>query len=156
MQTDLLSDAKNLDKACVHASCVSVEGRGVLIIGASGTGKSGLALQMMAFGTDLVADDRVILEMVEERVIASAVPHLRGLIEARHIGLLKTPAVESTPVTYVVDLSQSEPARFPEQITVQVLRQTVPLLRGAGVPNLAAALVQLLKYGRVDAEWPNT
>lgn len=156
MQTILLSDAKNHDKACVHASCVSVGQRGVLIIGPSGAGKSGLALQMMAYGADLVADDRVILQMNDEQIFAAAVPQIRNLIEARHIGLLRATATGPVAVDYVVDLDLSEPKRLPEQITVQVLRQTVPLLRGAGVPNLAAALMQLLRNGRVNPEWPNT
>ncbi|WP_171236146.1 HPr kinase/phosphorylase [Ruegeria sp. HKCCA6837] len=156
MQIFLLSEANNRDRACVHASCVSVEQRGVLIIGASGAGKSELALQLMAYGADLVADDRVILQMHDEQIVASAVPHIRNLIEARYIGLLRAEAKEPVPIDYVVDLDQSEPQRLPEQFTVQVLRQTVPLLRGAGVPNLAAALMQLLKNGRVNPEWPNT
>ena len=42
----------------VHASCVARDGRAVLIRGASGSGKSGLALQLMALGAGLVADDR--------------------------------------------------------------------------------------------------
>ncbi|WP_050605205.1 HPr kinase/phosphorylase [Ruegeria sp. 6PALISEP08] len=156
MQAALLSDAKDRDKACIHASCVSVAGRGMLAIGASGTGKSGLILQMMAYGAELVADDRVTLEMRGDQIFASAVPQIRGLIEARHIGLLMARTTGAVPLDYVVDLDQSEPKRLPEQVTVQVLRQTVPLLRGAGVPNLAAALMQLLRDGRVNPEWPTT
>jgi len=43
----------------IHASCVAVDGKGLLITGASGSGKSALALQLMAFGAHLIADDRV-------------------------------------------------------------------------------------------------
>ncbi|NOE28129.1 HPr kinase/phosphorylase [Ruegeria sp. HKCCD6157] len=156
MHIDSLSLAKDQDSACVHASCVSVAGRGLLIIGASGTGKSGLALQMMAFGAKLVADDRVNLEMRQNRVIASAVSQIRGLIEARQIGLVKAEPSGPVPLGYVVDLDQPEPERLPDPLTVSVLRQTVPLLRGAGVPNLAVAMMQLLGNGRVNPEWPKT
>ncbi|WP_299637148.1 serine kinase [uncultured Ruegeria sp.] len=155
MHVDTLSHAKGQDRACVHASCVSLAGRGLLIIGSSGTGKSGLALQMMAFGADLVADDRVNLEMKHHRVFASAVPQIRGLIEARQFGLLAADPTGPVPLDYVVDLDQHEPQRLPDPLMISVLRQTVPLLRGAGVPNLAAALMQLLGNGRVNPEWPN-
>jgi len=49
----------------LHASCVCLEGRAVLIRGASGSGKSGLALQLIALGAALVADDRTVAELYD-------------------------------------------------------------------------------------------
>ncbi|WP_170400841.1 HPr kinase/phosphorylase [Ruegeria arenilitoris] len=155
MSGQTLLNIQHQDTAILHATCVAVEGRGVLILGRSGAGKSTLALQMLTLGADLVSDDRVELRMVGENAMADAAPNLRGLIEARGIGLLRAQAAGATPVSYVVDLDQTEPARLPEPTEIVVLRQTVPLLRAAGVPNLAAALMQLLKMGRVDPEWPS-
>ncbi len=111
---------------------------------------------MMALGAVLIADDRVALRMVEKLALADAAPNISGLIEARGIGLLRAEPAGPVPVNYVVDLDQTEQARLPDPITTLVLRQTVPLLRASGVPNLAAALMQLLKMGRVDPEWPST
>ena len=156
MSVKALSDIAGHTQACIHASCVAVEGRGVLILGTSGAGKSALALQMMALGADLVSDDRVALSMQNGQVIADAVPPIYGLIEARGIGLLRASPVGPTPLTFAVDLDQKEAARLPDPADILVLRQSVPLLRGAGVPNLAAALIQLAKMGRVNPEWPNT
>ena len=42
----------------IHASCVALAGKGVLILGDSGAGKSDLALRLMDDGARLVADDR--------------------------------------------------------------------------------------------------
>ncbi len=156
MGGDPLSDIAEQDAACVHASCVAVQGAGVLITGVSGAGKSALALQMMALGAQFVADDRVALSTKGAQVLADAVPPIRGLIEARGIGLLRAESIGPVPLAYVVDLDQNEPARLPEPTEVRVLRQSVPLLRAAAVPNLSAALMQLLKLGRVSPEWPNT
>lgn len=111
---------------------------------------------MMALGASLVSDDQVALTMQTGEVIADAPQALRGLVEARGIGLLRADTAGAVPIRYVVDLGQTEIARLPEHEFVQVLRQTVPLLRGAGLPNLAAALMQLARLGRVDPEWPNT
>ncbi|MTH98697.1 HPr kinase/phosphorylase [Roseibium sp. RKSG952] len=155
MGTDNLSDLANKDTARVHATCVSVEGRAVLILGDSGAGKSGLALELMALGADLVADDRVDLRMQSDQLFADAIPSIRGLIEARGIGLLKATSCGPAPVHYVVDLGQIEERRLPDPQMIKVLRQTVPLLRGDGVPNLAVALIQFMKMGRVDPQWPS-
>ncbi|MCG7522073.1 HPr kinase/phosphorylase [Ruegeria sp. Ofav3-42] len=150
-----LFESEDKDTAIIHASCVAVEGRGVLIVGSSGTGKSSLALQMIALGADLVADDRVELRDGEDQVMADAAPNIRGMIEARGVGLLRASSIGPVSVSYVVDMDQPEPERLPEPVSVRVLRQTVPLLRACGVPNLAAALMQLTKMGRVDPEWPS-
>ena len=37
----------------LHASAVALDGRGALILGASGSGKSGLALRLMALGAGI-------------------------------------------------------------------------------------------------------
>jgi len=155
MRGQALSDIQNQDRAILHASCVSVAMRGLLIVGQSGAGKSGLALQMLALGAGLVADDRVQLRMTDGQAMAEAAPNIGGMIEARGIGLLRADAIGPVPVRFVVDLGQTESDRLPEPVTTVVLRQTVPLLRGDGVPNLAAALIQLLKSGRVSTEWPS-
>ena len=61
----------------LHASCVAVKGRALLITGPSGTGKSALALQMMALGADLVADDQTLLQPRAGKLIATAPPAAR-------------------------------------------------------------------------------
>ena len=42
----------------MHATCVDVNGSGVLIVGHSGSGKSSLAINLLALGSKLVADDQ--------------------------------------------------------------------------------------------------
>ncbi|WP_171125238.1 MULTISPECIES: HPr kinase/phosphorylase [unclassified Ruegeria] len=151
-----LADVAHQNTAIIHATCVALDGRGLLILGTAGAGKSALALQMMALGAGLVADDRVVLTMEAEKVLIDAPPEIQGLIEARGVGLLRAQSVGPVNLSYVVDLDQTETARLPDVTEIRALRQTVPLLRGAGVPNLASALMQLLKMARVDPEWPST
>lgn len=155
MGSSALSFCANLETAVVHGSFVEFSGKGLLIVGASGAGKSGLALQLMAHGAKLVSDDRVQLNLDGPNVVATAPPAIRGLIEARGVGLLRADTVSMYHLSMVVDLDQTETQRLPDWHHVTVLRQSVPLLRGGGVPHLAASLVQLLKSDRVPPEWPS-
>lgn len=122
----------------------------MLIIGPSGSGKSSLALALMALGAALVADDRVVLTHTPANVIASAPPSLKGLIEARFVGLLHADSVASAPVAAVVDLGTEETDRLPYARHTPVLGQSVPLLRAGPQPIFAPALVQFMKAGRKD------
>jgi len=48
-----------LNSTQLHASCVSIDGKGILLLGPSGSGKSDLSLRLIDGGATLVADDRV-------------------------------------------------------------------------------------------------
>ena len=90
----------------VHASCVAAGERGLLIMGKSGAGKSALALQLIAFGAALVADDRVALTIEDDTLIARCPGQaIRGMIEARGFGLLhvetQVSADRSWPSTWI-------------------------------------------------------
>ena len=96
----------------LHASCIAHRGRGLLILGPSGAGKSTLALEMMAFGAGLVADDRTLLRRDGDRIIADSPPAIRGRIEARRVGILNARAVGPVPLVLAVDLGQAETDRL--------------------------------------------
>jgi len=99
-----------LPPANLHATLVVVDGQGVLIRGASGGGKSSLAVSLLrraeAAGhvARLVADDRVLIETREGAVFGRAPPTLVGLIEIRGVGILEQPFAGEARVDLVVDL----------------------------------------------------
>ena len=136
----------------LHASCVALNGAGVLILGASGRGKSGLALQLMALGADLVADDRTSLDVrngpAGPQLMAGVPDTLAGLIEARGIGILKAASAGPCPVTLVVDLDQTEAMRLPPDRSVELLGVRLPLVHMVDSPAFPAAILQYLKKGR--------
>lgn len=105
--------------ANIHASCVSLNNKGILIIGASGLGKSDLCLRLiMERSAKLVADDRVNLQNIDGQIIASAPEILRGLLEVRGLGIIKQPYVSQTPVHLIVKLvgSYDEVERLPDPV----------------------------------------
>ncbi len=87
--------------------------RGLLIRGASGSGKSALALELMAYGAALVADDQVLLRPESGQVIARAPEPLVGRIEARGIGIIRTDRVESVALDLIADFDLQSPSRLP-------------------------------------------
>jgi HPr kinase/phosphorylase len=71
----------------LHASCVSLEGAGVLLLGVPGSGKSSLVLRLMGRGWALVADDQVVLSATDAGLLAEAPHELAGMLEIRGLGL---------------------------------------------------------------------
>lgn len=134
----------------IHATAVSLNGRGVLIMGPSGSGKSGLALELMGYGADLVSDDRVLLETRDQSLIARTAPNLHGMIEARGIGILNAVTVDSTQIVLAVDMNQTETDRLPPHRSVVLLDVTVPVVHKSAQPSFAAAILQYLKQGRKE------
>jgi|SRR5690606_28167920 len=135
------------EEMIVHGSAVAWEGRGVLILGASGRGKSGLALRLIAGGATLVADDRVILRAGEAGIVASAPAALAGLIEARGVGILQIRAGPPATLVLAVDLDHAPEARLPERCTTVLLGRQLRLIRAAGVPNIDAIVRVMAQAG---------
>ncbi|MDD9798184.1 MAG: HPr kinase/phosphatase C-terminal domain-containing protein [Alphaproteobacteria bacterium] len=93
------------DTICLHATCLVIDDIGVLLRGASGCGKSDLALRVIK--TDigrLVADDQVSLTAQKNLLIARPPPRLAGLIEVRGLGLLPIAYEPSCPIKLLVNL----------------------------------------------------
>ncbi len=96
----------------MHATAVVHGESGVLILGPSGSGKSALALALLARARDvgvfgaLVGDDRVWVRSVSGRLIASGSPKLAGLIERRAAGLVTAPHEPAAVIGLFVELSE--------------------------------------------------
>src|SRR5689334_2442503 len=102
-----ISTAKGprLSAETMHASTVALDGRAVLITGLSGSGKSDLTLRLLDRGFSLVSDDRTIVRLSGDRLIASAPPNIAGKLEVRGIGIVDMEAVNDVPVALVVELT---------------------------------------------------
>src|SRR5256885_16911508 len=88
----------------LHASSVRLDGRGVLISGPSGSGKSDLALRLLDRGFTLVSDDQTIVRRDDSRLIASAPPTIAGKLEIRGIGIVEMDTAKDVPVALLVEL----------------------------------------------------
>lgn len=132
----------------LHASAVALGGRALLITGPAGSGKSALALELMALGARLVADDGVILRRDGDRLLARAPDAIRGLIEARGVGLLRADPIDDVPVALVVDMGRTETERLPPRRTTEIEGITLPVLHKVASHHFTAAVRQYLAGGR--------
>ena len=77
------------DSATMHGVFLDVLGMGVLITGASGVGKSELALELITRGSGLIADDVVELYRIAPDTLEGRCPPLlRDFLEVRGLGIL--------------------------------------------------------------------
>ena len=129
----------------LHATTVAWRGTAVLITGAPGSGKSALALGLMAWGCDLVADDQTLLAVRDQALWATAHPRLAGRIEARGIGILTARAAPAARLGLAVAMDRPEAGRLPPARTLTVMGVTLPLLHNPGTGHFAAAILQYLK-----------
>lgn len=110
-----------------HATCVSLRDGGALLRGASGAGKSDLALRVIDTGGRLVADDYVVLSVEDDRLVAAAPQTIKGLLEIRGVGVVEVPYTSSCEVKLIVDLvAANEVPRLPEPATEDLAGVPVP------------------------------
>jgi len=121
--------------ATIHATCVAIGARGVLLTGPSGAGKSDLAMRLIDRGAVLVADDYTVLSQEDGVLIARSPATIAGRMEVRGIGIVARPACAAVPVALSVVLA-SEDERMPEPRTV--------VLHGVRVPEIV-----------IDPRWPS-
>ncbi|MEX2519781.1 MAG: serine kinase [Paracoccaceae bacterium] len=141
--------------ALVQGTAVAYRGKGLLILGRPRTGKSALALEMIALGAGLIGDDLVRIDVEGGRLIAA--PADRGdqvLIEARGVGLLRLPSAGAAPLCLVLDLDEPETDRLPERRFWRRLGVETQLLRRPSPLSPAAILLACGAGGPEDPEQP--
>tara|TARA_R110002012_G_scaffold129438_1_gene281892 strand:+ start:286 stop:705 length:420 start_codon:yes stop_codon:yes gene_type:complete len=128
----------------VYGTTVAIDGRGVLLRGPSGSGKSDLALRLIEGGAMLVSDDQTRLVREGGRLVAGAPDSIAGQLEVRGIGIVPVPNTRRAPLDLVIDLVPPEQVdRFPEAGSCTYLELTIPLLSLAPFEASAPAKVRL-------------
>jgi serine kinase of HPr protein (carbohydrate metabolism regulator) len=132
----------------LHASTVALDGRAVLISGASGSGKSDLALRMLDRGFTLVSDDRTIIRKAGDKLLASAPDTIKGKLEVRGVGIVNMDTVSDMPVALVVELT-SDIQRLPDDDRERMIMGiSIPLINvdaaSASAPSKVSLALDLL------------
>lgn len=137
--------------AHLHGSAVAAGEHALLITGAAGAGKTTLALEMIALGAELIADDRVSTwPDGAGRLWLSAPPAITGLVEIRGFGLVRLAARPRAALKLIADLDHGETERLPPRRQRVLSGIACPVILCKGRPGLAAALTCLLRA----EDWP--
>lgn len=110
-----------------NVTAVSINGRGLLIAGETGSGKSSLALALIDRGATLIGDDGIVIEDESGHPVAQPPKTTRGLLEVCNVGLVEFPTCEA-PIALVLQLTTLAP-RYPMELATTTLG-------GAGIPVL--------------------
>jgi hypothetical protein len=132
-----------LSSETLHATCVARDGRALLILGSSGSGKSDLALRLIDRGASLVSDDYTIVRRVDGRLLACAPQNIEGKIEIRGVGIVPLPSVRDVPVCLAIDLGRPA-SRMPQPDDALIL---------AGIRLPVIGLSGLEASAPIKAEW---
>jgi len=132
----------------IHATAVALpvdEGwAGVLLRGASGSGKSDLALRLIDEGARLVADDQTELCLNGGALRLRAPARIAGRMEVRGLGLVSVPLVEQASLVLVAELAPAaEIDRLPLPQTVILAGVSVAMVRLAPFEASATAKLRL-------------
>jgi serine kinase of HPr protein (carbohydrate metabolism regulator) len=128
----------------VHATCVVMDGAGVLLRGPPGSGKSDLALRLIDGGAALVADDQVSLTPEDGRLIARPPDTIAGRMEVRGVGIETVAAVERATVALVIDLVPPDQVdRLPAPACCRLLGVSLPRFALAPFEASAPAKVRV-------------
>jgi HPr kinase/phosphorylase len=124
----------------IHATALAIGEAGILLRGPSGSGKSRLALELIAEAgrrglfARLVGDDRVALAAHAGRLIARFHPTIAGQIESRGEGIVKLSYEGAVVIRLLIDLGGqcfATPVRLPQ------VEATHASLCGLDLPRLA-------------------
>lgn len=139
-----------MTRELAHGTCVALGDRAALLRGASGSGKSDLALRFLALAEEdglragLVSDDQVWIDARDRGVTVTTPKGLAGLIEIRGLGIKRVPFLPSAELVLICDLVAAEnvPRMPPEPLERAALAGVeIPILRLA--PFEASAPLKL-------------
>ena len=112
-----------------NATCVAINGIGVLIEGTPKTGKSSLALSLIDEGAKLISDDLTLLTLKNNKVYTALVQKMPGMLFVRGLGLLKISEVENQQVEIkaLIRLGDKEDEFLTQREFITVFGSMIPV-----------------------------
>ena len=142
----------------VHGVLLQVYGRGVLITGQSGIGKSEIALELVKKGHVLVADDRVDVYRIHNHITGEAPFILKNLLELRGVGVINiammfgaASTTEKSKIDFVIHLDKWDKDKEYDRLNlkdevftvfgVNIPKITIPVSEGRSIAVIIEAAV---------------
>ncbi|WP_338955741.1 HPr(Ser) kinase/phosphatase [Spiroplasma endosymbiont of Polydrusus cervinus] len=147
-----------------HASLINVFGKGILLRGKSGIGKSEMTLELIKKNHLFVGDDRIIIQQRNNRLYGQSHEMLKNLIEVRGLGILDLSKIyglqvllDETKIDLVIELIHLDDEQYKsidrlgtEYKYIKILDTkipiiTIPVTYGRNVSELVETAVSKLK-----------
>ena len=157
-------------RTSMHATLLEIYGRGVLFTGASGFGKSEIALELVRRGHRLVADDRVDIVNVNRKLTGSCPELTKGVMEVRGIGIINVASMfgissykDRQEIDYTIELKMLDEKsqfdrietgeHFKNILGVYITNIQIPVSSGRNIADLIEVAIrnELLKAQGIDA-----
>lgn len=154
----------------MHATLLEIYGRGVLLTGISGIGKSEIALELVRRGHRLVADDRVDIVNINKKLTGTCPELTKGVMEVRGIGIINVASMfgissykDRQDIDYVIELKMLDKdhqferidtsEHFKNILGVYVTCIQIPVSSGRNISDLIEVAIrnELLKAQGIDA-----
>ncbi len=143
LMVDVISylDEQLSESDTIHGVLINVYGKGVLITGESGMGKSELGLELIRKGHVLIADDRVDVRRIHNTIYGSAPELLKGYRELRGIGIIDvermfgaSALLDSMRIDFVVYLEKWQDGKAYKRVSIDS-QFSMPIL-GIDIPKM--------------------
>lgn len=143
----------------LHGVLLSIYGKGVLLRGESGMGKSEVALDLVRRGHQLISDDLVDCYLIHNEIIGYPPELLEGFIELRGIGIVNirklygnSSTLPKKKIDFVIELKTwdnnteydrvgIEETKYEEILGVDIPKITLPLRGGRSMPTIIESAV---------------
>ncbi len=133
---EMLAPCENL-----HGGLVQIYGKGVLLTGESGMGKSEIALELIKKGHLLIADDRVDCFLMHNEIIGKSPEVLKEMLEIRGIGIINvskmfgvSSVLDKAKIDLNIHLEQWKPDKEYDRVGIEEKKYTEIL--GVKIPRL--------------------
>jgi hypothetical protein len=152
----------------LHAACVGINGRGILLMGLSGSGKTTIALHCLLSGFDFLSEDSVFVSPATMRATGTAnfihvrANSLRWLERSRESILIqKSPVIQrrSGVTKFEVDLRRKQFRLAPEPLKIEAVAFLTAhsarhaLLKSMTGSEMLGKLTALQGYGARLPQW---
>lgn len=148
----------------MHGVFMNIYGKGVIIKGDSGIGKSEIALELIKRGHILIADDCIELYRMGESLLGKAPSVLYNLLEIRGIGVINvekmfgiSSTLERDTVDYVIQLERWIPSKeytrigteenplYEEVLGAKIPKSVIPVTGGRSMSAVIEAAVMNIR-----------
>lgn len=129
------------EREAMHGVLMNIYGRGVLITGESGLGKSEISVDLIKRGHTLISDDRVDVYRAHNHLYGEAPELLKGMIELRGVGVVNVEKVfgslavdDSTRIEGIIYLKRVNDDEVFDRLGIENSEKEI--IQGVSIPKM--------------------